>query len=411
MKKKILYVLLSAAIAFGLWAYVITAVSPEWEETYYNIPVVLNNESVLHDHGLMVIGEDEPKVNLKLFGNRSDLIHLNSSNILLVANLANIYQPGEHRLAYAISYPGTVPGNAIEVMNQIPQEITLTIVERKTKEVPITVEYLNAVPAGYRTDKENIVLEHQYITVTGPAETVDKVQAAKIYVNLENQTETISQAYDFALCDAEGVAVTSEYLTTDVSQVELTLKIQRYKEIQLGFDVVAGGGANENNTVIKWDLETIQVSGSKQQLDSLADIFVVSELRLGEILESGTFEYEIKLPEGVENLTGKDKVSVTVEFPQDLVSKSFDVSTIEAKNVPEGMNVSISEKQIKVTVRGPKAQINALKAENLVMQVDFIKAEPGMDTYKALLHITSDAFGGVGAVGTYVVNAEVSAQE
>ena len=410
MKKKILYVLLSAAIAFGLWAYVITAVSPEWEETYYNIPVVLNNETVLHEHGLMIVGNNEPKVNLKLFGNRSDLINLNSSNILLVANLANIYQPCEHRLTYSVTYPGTVPGNAIEVVNQVPQAITLTIVERKTKEVPIMVEYLNAVPAGYRTDKENILLGHQYVTVTGPADTVDKIQTAKIYVNLENQTETISQAYEFALCDGDGVAVESEYLTTDVSQVELTLKIQRYKEIQLVLNVIPGGGANEKNTTIKMDMETIQVSGPKQQLDSLPDTLAVADLRLGEIKESGILEYDINLPEGVENLTGKDKVAVTVAFSADLISKDFTVSAIEAKNVPAGMNVSISEKQIKVIVRGPKAQINALKEEDLVMHVDFSSAELGMNTYKATLYITSDAFSGVGAVGTYIVNAEVSSQ-
>ena len=35
--KKIAYVLLSLLIAIGLWVYVITTVSPEWEETYYNI--------------------------------------------------------------------------------------------------------------------------------------------------------------------------------------------------------------------------------------------------------------------------------------------------------------------------------------------------------------------------------------
>jgi YbbR domain-containing protein len=407
MKKKILYALLSAVIAFGLWAYVITAVSPEWEETYYNIPVVLNNESVLHEHGLMIIGEDEPKVTLKLFGNRSDLVNLNNANITLVANLANIYQAGEHRLTYSIAYPGNVPNNAIEVVNQNPKEITLTIVERKTKEVPVMVEYLNAVPADYRTDKENVVLGQQYVTVTGPAEAVDKVQAVKIYVNLENQTETISQAYDFTLCDASGVAVVSEYLTTSVAQVDMTLKIQRYKEIQLSLNVIPGGGANDKNTSIKMDLETIQVAGTKQQLDSLADTFVLGELRLGEILVSGTLEYAIKLPEGIDNLTGQDKVTVTVQFPEDFVSKSFTVSAIEAKNVPENMSAEISQKQIKVTVRGLKVQVNALKAEQLVMYVDFANATPGMNTYKAVLHITSDAFAGVGAVGAYSVDALV----
>ena len=40
MRNKILSGLLSLVIAFGLWLYVITYVSPGSEETYYNIPVV-----------------------------------------------------------------------------------------------------------------------------------------------------------------------------------------------------------------------------------------------------------------------------------------------------------------------------------------------------------------------------------
>ena len=44
MKNKILAALLSVAVAFGLWLYVITVVNPESEKTYYEIPVVLQNK-------------------------------------------------------------------------------------------------------------------------------------------------------------------------------------------------------------------------------------------------------------------------------------------------------------------------------------------------------------------------------
>ena len=47
MKRKILHGLLAVVLAFGIWVYVVTVVSPESEKTYYNIPVVLDNESVL----------------------------------------------------------------------------------------------------------------------------------------------------------------------------------------------------------------------------------------------------------------------------------------------------------------------------------------------------------------------------
>ena len=40
MKNKIGMILLSLAVSFCLWLYVITAVSPGSTDTYYNIPIV-----------------------------------------------------------------------------------------------------------------------------------------------------------------------------------------------------------------------------------------------------------------------------------------------------------------------------------------------------------------------------------
>ena len=107
MKNKILYLLLSVVIAFGLWGYVITTVSPEWEETYYDIPVALKNEKVLHENGLMLNEKETPTVTLRLKGNRSDLINLNKSDITLVADLAKIYESGQQSVSYSISSLGS----------------------------------------------------------------------------------------------------------------------------------------------------------------------------------------------------------------------------------------------------------------------------------------------------------------
>ena len=43
MKSKVLYALLALVISFGMWLYVMTTEDPDLSETYYNIPVVLEN--------------------------------------------------------------------------------------------------------------------------------------------------------------------------------------------------------------------------------------------------------------------------------------------------------------------------------------------------------------------------------
>lgn len=409
MKKKALYLLLSVAIAVGMWVYVVTTVSPEWEETYYDIPVTLKNETVLHDNGLMLLDEKQPTVTLRLKGNRSDLVNLNKANITLIADLAKIYTSGQQSIAYDISYPGNVPNNAIEVMSQSPKEITLTVAERRTKEIEVVPIYTGTVPEGFRTDKEDLLLDHETVTVTGPATVIDQITAARITVDLEGQTETISQSYRYTLCDAAGNAVDSAQVTTDVEEISLTLKIQRYKEIQLVLNVIPGGGATGQNSLIQMDMESIQVSGSEQLLQSIGDTLEF-EIRLAEILEDTTVQFDIKLPEGVENLTGKSVLTVRVSFPN-LETRTFQVSNISARNVPVGMKVDILTKELTVTIRGNADQILNVTAEDLSVIVDLATAELGTDTYKALVYVDSRVFPDVGAVDTYKVDVKVTAAD
>lgn len=408
--KKLAYALLSIVIAVGLWIYVITTVSPEWEETFYDIPVVLENETALHNRGLMTLTENTPKVTLKLRGNRSDLANLSKESITLVANLANIYSSGQQRVSYDIFYPGNIPGNSIEVISQNPQEIELTITERASKDVPVKPVFVGAVPTGFQTDKENMKLDYQTVRVTGPASVINNISYARITVDLEGQTETIDQSYQYTLCDKNDEPVDAEQVHTDVTEIRLFLKIQRYKEITLQVKIVEGGGATKQNTVIQMDMRTIQVSGTEQQLKALGNSLEVGEIRLQEEANDTVKKFDIKLPEGVENLTGKNSVSVIVQFPN-LTTRTIAVTNIEAKNVPEGLNAKIVAKQLNVIVRGPKTQVEAMSADALTVHVDFSDAVVGQDSYKAMVYVDSGTFGDVGTVGTYSVYALVTEAE
>ena len=96
MKNKTGSILLSIAVAFFLWYYVISVVSPGSTETIYDIPVVFEGETVLtEDRGMMITSRaEEVTVDLKLSGNRTDLAKVNKGNITLKVNLARVYYPG-----------------------------------------------------------------------------------------------------------------------------------------------------------------------------------------------------------------------------------------------------------------------------------------------------------------------------
>jgi YbbR domain-containing protein len=409
MKNKILYALLATFISFGLWLYVVTVVNPEFEDTFYNIPVVLENEEVLRENGFMVMTDEIPKVTLKLSGNRTDMVKLNSSNITLKADLSKINSDGVQSIGYSIAYPGDLLNNAFVIVAQTPKQITLNIAQWKSKEVDVQVSFTGAVPEQYIAFKENATLDNPRVTVTGPAAIIDNIATAQIQVSLDNRTESIlDESYTFVLLDAQGKEVDASRVKTDVTEVRYSLKIQRWKDIELRLDVLPGGGLTAEDCQIIIDPVTIRVSGSDQVLDKL-DYLVLNKtpVDLGLLKEDFTHQYEIVMPEEVTNLSEKSTANVTVQLP-DMELRQFTVTDIRSVNVPAGMKVALTTLEKTVEVRGFASVLDTMTEANLFILVDFSGAQVGMGEYKATVYMTAGLEGSVGVVGIYTVTATVS---
>lgn len=408
MKNKLIYALLSLVIALGLWFYVITAVSPESEETYYNIPVVLRNESVLSDKGLMITNQKEPTVTLRLKGNRSDLNNLKNSDISLVADLSKINDVGQQFLRFDISYPGNFADNAFEVLSYSPDRIPLEIVEWTTKVLDVQVEFTGTVPADYIVYKEEYELDQNKVTVSGPKTVIDKITHAQALVDLTDQTSTISGVpYDLQFVSDGEEELDLTQVKADITQVIPTVKIQRVKELQLVVNITYGGGLTEENTQIIYSQQTIKVSGNETVLETLGDTLVLDNINGSDLLKDETRRYDITLPAEVENLSGINKVEVTISLPY-LETKELPITNIVADNVPKGMTADIGTKVCTVLVRGPKGQIESVQAEDLEIRVDLTDAVSGTELYKANVYVINTDYEAVGVVGNYNITVELS---
>ena len=401
MKNKITSFLLALAIAFGLWVYVITTVSPGSQETFYNIPVAREGETVLEERGLMITSISTGTVNLTLSGTRKDLAKVNPGNITLKVDLSKIYGPGTHSLEYTPSYPGDVASNAFVEESRYPEKITFVVEERRTKIIPVEILWVGTTPEGFMTDKENRVLDHDQVTVIGPASVADQISKAVIQVDLNEQRESISASYRYTLCDAAGEPVDAELITTNVEEVRLDVKIQRFKDVAITYELVEGGGAKKENVVVELSDETIRVSGSDAMLAALGDEIVVGTIDLGDIQDT-VLTYPINLPAGVTNLSGITSVEADVKFVG-LSTLTVSVREFTTLNVPEGMRADLNTKYLDIVVRGPMATMLKLKEEDITVTVDFAGAEPGsMEGYSVTVTFDPD-IKDVGAVGTYQI--------
>ena len=407
MKSKIGYIALSVLIAFGLWLYVITSVSPGSEDTYDDVPVILSGETVLQERGLMITSVSSDTVTLKLSGNRSDLAQVNRGNITVKADLSKIYEPGSQlQLSTSVSFPGNLPSNAFVIESKNPGYLYVNVERRVTKEVPVEIQWIGSAPEGYLSDRENSTLDYTSVSVTGPESVTDRIEKAVIQADLTDQRESISQSFRYTLCDGEGNPVDAELITTNVEEVRLDVRIQKVKDITLVYNIMEGGGATRDNVSVTMSAETIRVCGSEVAIDAMEDQLVVGTINLAELTKSCNMTFQVVLPEGITNLSAITEVEATVLL-SGLTTRDYVLENIQSINIPEGMEAELITEKLTVTVRGPAELMSKLTAENITATVDFTGAEAGTTTFRTVITF-GEGFTGVGVLRSDPVSAAIT---
>ena len=409
-RSKIYSVVLSIAVAFALWLYVVNNVSPEDDVTFYNIPVVMEGETALTEENLMITRRSAQTVSVNISGKRSDLNKINNGNLTAKINLSNIEDPGENiALPYKLVYPDNVSASDFTEESRNPAYIYVDVDTRRTKEVPVQPKWTGTRSENYIYDTENAVLDYPAVTVIGPAAVADQIHHAEITIDLTDHVKSISDSFRYTLCDAEGNPVDAERILTNVEEIHLDVAIQRIREVKLVADVVYGGGANADNTTITIEPASLRLSGGDAVLEEFGDTLTVTTLNLANIERSQELVFTLNLPEGVTNQTGVSEAKITVKY-SGLISREFTLDTFQSLNVPAGMQAEIINASLVVKVRGPAEEINRLSAEDITAVVDFSAAEVGTATYKASI-VFGQEFPNVGALGTSSVSATVQEPE
>jgi YbbR domain-containing protein len=326
-----------------------------------------------------------------------------------MADLSRITEPGVHNIRYDIFYPSVVQSGNVDALERDPQYITLTVVERSWKDVPVKVQYTGSVPTDYVADRQNPQFDHATITVSGPAEELEKVDHASIFVDLNGKVGTIVGNFRPTLCAADGTPLADTgRLTMNVNEVRATIRIHKIKQVPLVVEVIPGGGLTENDIKLTPTLQSIVVSGSDAVLEKL-DKIVVGQLHLSELMGTTDMMFDITMPAGVHNVTGVTELGVNVELLQELVIRTFTVTKIRVENVPGNRHVKLVTQVLTVQIRGTKEALDALKPEDIIVVVDCsdVTDMVNMTTpLNATIQVTGDS--GAGAVGEYQVIVEVT---
>ena len=399
--------LLALVISMGLWLYVVNYINTTHEQTLYNISVGLEGKSMLTDRGLMILSEDDHRVNITVSGSRQDVSKINAGNIQAVADLSKIEEPGEHYLTYNIIYPGDVPTDAVKEAKKDPDRVTVVVARKKTKEIPVTVTYEGDVPADYIKDTAALELDHTYVEITGPEDVVEQIEHAAIAIDCNGVTESIYESFRFELQNEQNEPVDAGFITTNVSEVKVYLPVVMVKKIPLTVTVIDGGGATADTTKIVCEPSHISISGSEAALAALEELNL-GIIDLAQMTKDQELTYDITLPEGVTNVSNLPTATVSISFPR-LATREFTITEFEQVNLAPGMKWECLTKQLTITVRGLKSEVQRLNAADIIARVDLSGVENTSAVEPDIIFPKS--YESLGVLGSYSVSVQVTSAE
>ncbi len=298
-KHKIWSFLLALLAALVLWVYAVTVVNPDDRVSIRQVPVQITGINELRMNGLMLTGGEVQYVDVEIAGRRSDLKELNSTTLELVADAGKIDGPGTYELSWKMDPPSTVASGDIKLVSSSSNKIKIKVSEyRSRSDIPVKIEYEGALAEGYVRDPA--VTNMDMVTVSGPAEEVDKIRYARMVVDLEDSKESLDLEREYDLVGDEGVPLTlSTYVTVQEPILRVRIPVYCYKQIRLELDIVDGGGARAEHVKYSITPSVIGVVGDEDVLAELPNVMSIKTIKLAEIKGTMNLTVMPELPNGV----------------------------------------------------------------------------------------------------------------
>lgn len=217
---------ISVVSAIVLWLYVISAVDPQEQKTYIDVPISISNLEEIKSKGYVVYPEIKLTSTMNLKAPLSTLQNLNTDNLLITGKIAN---PMEGK-------------NIVYLKSDLDKSIDYKI---KTESIEVNLEPIqtNTNPINIYFDKKykdegyEIKTSIEKVNVTGPKSLVDCVYEIAGELNAELFETSFSETVRLSVLDkngnvVEGVKLSDYYTNVSVeyTPVEEIVSLEKSKE-------------------------------------------------------------------------------------------------------------------------------------------------------------------------------------
>ena len=403
-RSKVVRIVISILVAIAMWLYVDLERAPERTMTIRDIPVEFSGENTtLADKNLMLLSGYDTTIDLKIRGPKRELVKMNRDNVRVIANTSSIDSVGVHQLDWTVSFPDGVVRTNVSVEKASLSQITVTVGELYTKEVPVECHVVGEVAEGYFTG--DVVLDPEVLTLRAQRDDLLNVSCAKLTVDISGATRSVVQTVDVQLYDYDGNPVENSNIRTNTSLIQAKVPVLTTREVELAVEFSGVPGAAMNS--IKCDItpKTVRLNGEADVLDSI-DKLVLATLHVDDLELHQQNSYVVTPPDGTWLVNGNEVATADITL-EGIEEKSLTATSIEFDKLPSGLYAIAPDGGLTVRLWGLSEEIEAVTEENLRVIAD-MSAVTGQGTVTVPVTVTISGFNDVTVRGTYELTVTVT---
>ena len=400
------WMIVSLIASLTIWIYMTSIKTDEVKLTFRGIKVELVGEDTLRSSKNMVITDlDSATVNVDLTGPRRIIASMTPEDLTAVIDVNKLSRAAYTTQQYTIAFPNGVDSSKIAVSKKMPDTVSFVVSPLNTKTIQVRGSFDGSLAEGYTA--ETPVFEPATVTVSGPDAYLKNVSYAWVSFAKDSVDSTYrDEEAPIILMNENNEACSTVGLTCSQDTVVATLPLLQVKEVPITVDLVSGGGAFVENTVVKIEPASVTLAGDSAILSGINKI-LLDTVDLTSFASTYSEVYTIPIDNGLKNLTGATEAKVSIEI-LNLETKKFNVKNISYMGVTEGFEAELITESIEVTVRGTAEQLSQLRRENIRAVADLTDFNESVGNYSPTVKIQVDGFTDVGAIlGPYTVSVEI----
>ena len=393
---KIFWAITALILSFVFWLYVTSVENDNIRQTFRGVRVELAGESLLRDSkSLVVTGLSTNTVSIELVGPRRVVSSLSSEDLAAQIDVSKLSQSAYASMQYTVSYPSRIDTSGISVTRKVPDTINFTVSKLNSKSIPVRGSFDGSIAGGYTA--QPVTFEPSEITVSGPDAFLRNISYAWVSFSAIDVSTTYSIETGFTLMTAEDEPAGTDGVTCSTDVVKATLPILEMKELPLTVNLIYGAGANESNTKVSVEPESIILAGDSAILDAMNNI-PVATISLADFNATYSYTYPISFDNSLINVEGITEAEVKVEIIG-LENRNFTVRNIQCRGVTEGYEAEVLSKALTVKLRGTPESLAKITSEDLVAIADLSDYDITTGSNIVNVRIQVDGALDVGAIG------------